>query len=98
MADCGCVAERDKALSLGFLSAVASLFGFLPNPIIFGSVIDSSCLLWEESNGERGSCWIYANDQFRYKFHGLTSAFLVVAGVFETITHYLIRDLKLFED
>ena len=93
-----CVAERDKALCLGLLASVAGLFGFLPNPIIYGSVIDSSCLLWEQSCGERGSCWVYANDQLRYRFHGVTSACLIVAGVFETITYFQVKDLKLFDN
>ncbi len=60
-----CVEERDKALALGFLAAVSGLFGFLPNPIIYGSLIDSSCLVWETSCGEKGSCWVYNTDEFR---------------------------------
>ena len=61
-----CVDEDLKALALGLLSAVAALLGFLPNPLIYGTLIDSSCLVWETSCGETGSCWIYDTTQFRY--------------------------------
>lgn len=57
--------DRDKALALGILSTAVALFGFLPNPVLFGSAIDSTCLVWEQSCGKRGSCWVYATDQFR---------------------------------
>jgi len=92
-----CVNDGDKALALGILATAVALFGFLPNPIIYGAVIDSSCLVWEQSCGKRGSCWVYATDQFRYRLHGVTSGFLLIAGVFEVITYFQIKDLKLFD-
>lgn len=45
----------------------SGLFGFLPNPIIYGTLIDSSCLIWETSCEEKGSCWVYNTDEFRYQ-------------------------------
>lgn len=95
--DLRCVEERDKALSLGLVSSVSGLFGFLPTPLLFGTIIDSACLVWEESCGETGSCWVYSNDQFRYRLHGLTSACLSIAGVFEIITYFKVETLQLFD-
>lgn len=60
-----CVEEQDKALGLGLIAAVSGLLGFLPNPIIYGALIDSSCLVWESSCGHTGSCWVYDVDGFR---------------------------------
>ena len=97
VSDFRCVNDGDKALALGILATAVALFGFLPNPIIYGAVIDSSCLVWEQSCGKRGSCWVYATDQFRYRLHGVTSGFLLIAGVFEVITYFQIKDLKLFD-
>lgn len=83
--------ERDKALALGLIAAVSSLLGFLPAPVIYGTLIDSSCLVWEKSCGQTGSCWVYDTEMFRYKLHGLTAACLTVAGAFEVITIYHYR-------
>ncbi|XP_057381266.1 solute carrier organic anion transporter family member 74D-like isoform X1 [Daphnia carinata] len=96
--DLRCVEERDKALALGFLATMSGLLGFLPNPIIYGSLIDSSCLAWEASCGERGSCWVYNTDEFRYKLHGLTSACLMIAGAFEVLTYFKVKGLLLFKN
>ena len=35
--------------------------GSVPGPIAFGSVIDLSCLLWQDKCGEQGSCYLYQN-------------------------------------
>jgi hypothetical protein len=35
--------------------------GAVPGPILFGVVIDSTCLVWQDSCGEHTSCWIYDN-------------------------------------
>ncbi|CAC5359883.1 unnamed protein product [Mytilus coruscus] len=43
---------------------------WLPGPLISGGLIDSTCLVWKESCGVRGSCAIYDNDVFRLKLHG----------------------------
>ena len=41
--------------------------GSFPGPIIFGAVIDDACLLWQDTCGERGSCWIYDNFSFGWR-------------------------------
>lgn len=35
--------------------------GSIPGPIAFGSMIDKSCLLWQDQCGEQGSCYVYEN-------------------------------------
>lgn len=35
--------------------------GGIPGPIAFGSMIDQSCLLWQDQCGEQGSCYVYQN-------------------------------------
>lgn len=35
--------------------------GGIPGPIAFGSMIDKSCLLWQDQCGEQGSCYVYQN-------------------------------------
>lgn len=31
----------------------------MPGPVLLGSIIDSSCKIWQESCGVQGSCWVY---------------------------------------
>ena len=38
------------------------VFGSIPGPILFGVIIDLTCLLWQTRQcdaGSSGSCWIY---------------------------------------
>ena len=42
-----CVEVRDKSLSFGFQTVFMSLFAMLPSPIIYGAIIDNTCLLWQ---------------------------------------------------
>lgn len=37
------------------------LTGSIPGPIAFGSMIDMSCLLWQDQCGHQGSCSLYQN-------------------------------------
>lgn len=47
--------------------------GGIPGPIAFGSVIDISCLLWQDQCGEQGSCYLYQNSAM--------SRYTLIAGV-----------------
>lgn len=49
-----CVSPHDRVLCV----VVA---GGIPGPIAFGSVIDHSCMLWQEQCGDQGSCYLYHN-------------------------------------
>lgn len=45
------------------------LFGYIPAPIVFGNLIDSTCILWKQSCGEKGGrCLLYDIEQFRYRY------------------------------
>lgn len=61
-----CVDTRDKSLVQGILLMVFSLLALIPGPIIFGAIMDSTCLVWDISCHKRGNCWIYHKDNFRY--------------------------------
>lgn len=47
--------------------------GGIPGPIAFGSVIDLSCLMWQDKCGEQGSCYLYHNSAM--------SQYTLVAGI-----------------
>ncbi|XP_012943551.1 solute carrier organic anion transporter family member 4A1 [Aplysia californica] len=49
--------ERSFAVSLQILSA--RLIGSTPGPVLFGAILDSTCLTWQEGCSSTGSCWLY---------------------------------------
>lgn len=54
-----CVAEDQRTFALGLQSSILRLVGFVPGPILFGTIVDSSCLFWQHECGQRGNCWLY---------------------------------------
>jgi len=40
-------------------------------------------LIWEESCGAKGNCWLYDLDKFRYYLHGAAIAFSLLGTVFD---------------
>uniref|UniRef100_A0A8C6HJ09 Solute carrier organic anion transporter family member n=1 Tax=Mus spicilegus TaxID=10103 RepID=A0A8C6HJ09_MUSSI len=57
-----CVNHRHRSLALGVQFMLLRLLGTIPGPIIFGVIIDSTCVLWDVNEcGIKGACWIYDN-------------------------------------
>lgn len=65
---CRSVSEEERSFALGMQFVIFRLFGYIPAPILFGNLIDSTCLLWKSTCGEKGGrCLIYDIETFRYK-------------------------------
>lgn len=57
-----CVPATQRSLGLGIQWLIVRLLGSIPAPILFGVLVDSTCVLWQESCiGEKGSCRAYNN-------------------------------------
>lgn len=74
-----CVEPKDKAMALGLIAFAIGLFGNVPCPIIYGAVVDSACLFWEDNCGEPGACRLYDPSKFRGVFHGVTAVIMTLA-------------------
>lgn len=62
------VNEEERSFALGMQFVIFRLFGYIPAPILFGNLIDSTCLFWKSTCGETGGrCLLYDIEQFRYK-------------------------------
>ncbi|XP_067856884.1 solute carrier organic anion transporter family member 4A1 [Heptranchias perlo] len=68
-----CVPDSQRSFALGIQWILVRTLGGIPGPIAFGSVIDISCLLWQDQCDERGSCYIYQNSAM--------SKYLLIAGI-----------------
>lgn len=58
-----CVAASQKSFGLGIQWIAVRLIGTIPAPILFGYLIDQSCVLWPGSCDESGACAVYENGQ-----------------------------------
>ena len=64
------VSDVDKSLAIGLATALMSIFAFIPAPILFGAVVDQTCLIWEEKPcGGKGNCLFYDTDKLRVYLH-----------------------------
>ncbi|XP_023149195.2 solute carrier organic anion transporter family member 4A1-like [Amphiprion ocellaris] len=68
-----CVPDSQRSFALGIQWVVVRTLGAIPGPIAFGSMIDISCLLWQDQCGEQGSCYLYQNSTM--------SQYILVAGI-----------------
>jgi len=67
--------------------------GLIPGPVIFGALVDSSCILWQRicSTDTRGSCLLYDTASFRLLTHGVTLVFMLASLGFIGVLYALIR-------
>ncbi|CAG2161777.1 unnamed protein product [Oppiella nova] len=76
------VEEEERSLALGMQFVIFRLFGYIPSPIIFGNVIDSTCIVWKAHCGQQGGfCLLYNIEQFRLRYVGVCSGLKVAAGL-----------------
>lgn len=94
------VSEEERSFALGMQFVIFRLFGYIPAPIVFGNLIDSTCLLWKSTCGASitGRCLIYDIEQFRYKYVGLASGVKIVALLIFLLDWWLVKKKKNFED
>ncbi len=64
------VSEEEKAFALGLQVVLLRLLAYIPAPILFGSVIDTTCMVWKHNQcGDDGTiCLLYDIDAFRLRY------------------------------
>ncbi|RZC42771.1 solute carrier organic anion transporter family member 5A1 [Asbolus verrucosus] len=89
------VSEEERSFALGMQFVIFRLFGYIPAPILFGNLIDSTCLLWKSTCGSKGGrCLLYDIEQFRYRYVGLCAGIKILAlGIF-MVDWWLVRRRK----
>ncbi|KAG8189334.1 hypothetical protein JTE90_021839 [Oedothorax gibbosus] len=93
-----CVDPQDKAMALGLISFAIGLFGNVPCPVIYGAVVDSTCLFWEDNCGEPGACRLYDPVKFRMLFHGLTAIIMLGAFFVDALVCYKASSVRFHDD
>ncbi|KAJ1527748.1 hypothetical protein ONE63_007703 [Megalurothrips usitatus] len=92
------VDARDKSFAQGLSLFLISIFAFIPGPILFGAIIDSTCLVWDESCGRKGNCWLYDKHSFRLYVNATAAAITSLGVLLDAVVCYLGRDLQLYVD
>ncbi|OQV20302.1 Solute carrier organic anion transporter family member 4C1 [Hypsibius exemplaris] len=90
------IVDQDlKSLSKAVRTLVASLFAFIPGPIIMGALFDSACRLWNtQSCGAKGACLVYDLDSLRLKMHLYVAIVKTAACVMDVYVYYKVRNMK----
>uniref|UniRef100_A0A336M5S4 Solute carrier organic anion transporter family member n=1 Tax=Culicoides sonorensis TaxID=179676 RepID=A0A336M5S4_CULSO len=82
-----CISIQDKSSAQGFILMIASL-GSMLSPIIFANIIDSTCLIWTENCGKRGSCQLYDQALFLFSTIAVILDFFTFSYGKETLKIY----------
>ncbi|KAK2886448.1 hypothetical protein Q8A73_020394 [Channa argus] len=85
------VKEQERPFALGMQFVLLRTLAYIPTPIYFGAVIDTTCMLWQQDCGVHGSCWEYDVTSFRFVYFGLAASLKFVGFVFIFLTWYSIK-------
>ncbi|XP_063820142.1 solute carrier organic anion transporter family member 4C1 [Pseudophryne corroboree] len=92
MAIIRCVPDKQRSFALGVQWTLIRLLGSVPGPIVFGVVIDSSCILWNVNEcGSKGACWTYDNSSISYKLIGISAASKVITLIFLFVAYFIYK-------
>lgn len=70
------VPTEDKSFAVGVQYMLFRVLAFMPGPVLYGSVIDTTCILWGKKCGKQTSCLYYNLDGFRQRFLGVQVVFV----------------------
>ncbi|XP_041816867.1 solute carrier organic anion transporter family member 5A1 [Chelmon rostratus] len=85
------VDEQERPFALGMQFVLLRTLAYIPTPIYFGAVIDTTCMLWQQDCGVHGSCWEYDVTSFRFVYFGLAASLKFVGFIFIFLTWYSIK-------
>lgn len=79
-----------------------ALSGYIPAPMLFGAIIDSTCRLWERDGDssacKTGSCLLYDTDQLRWRTFGVSLAIQFLQLTFAVLLYVTIRHRSFSSD
>lgn len=85
------VSTEDKSFAVGVQYMLFRVLAFMPGPVLYGAVIDSTCILWGRKCNRQTSCHYYNLDHFRQRFLGVQTVFVCGALLCFLLTVVLLR-------
>lgn len=93
------IEKRDKSASITFSVSFLSLFAFLPSPIVYGAILDTTCVLFDTTKcGETTHCLIYDTDAMRNLLAFLPAAFMVGSLICDIGVFYYCKELTIYDE
>ncbi len=84
-----------RSLSLGLQTILLRGLGTIPGPIIFGYLMDQTCLLWRNeecsTSDSSGSCLVYDNWSMNVYVLAVVTTWRLVGAVFFAVALYFNR-------
>lgn len=77
-----------------------TLSGTIPCSVIYGSLIDTTCIHWDSlgaGDSSRGACRAYKSDRFRYSLHGVTALIMFLAFLVDCLISKFARGVDFYE-
>lgn len=95
----GSMNAEDRGVGMSMWAAMMNLFAFLPYPIIYSSLTDASCLVWDERFvGKRGACSSYDMPKLTFRLHGTTAAILLLGCTLQGVVVWYTDRPKRFQE
>ncbi|XP_069825571.1 solute carrier organic anion transporter family member 2B1 isoform X1 [Dendropsophus ebraccatus] len=85
------VNPAEKSLAIGIQFMLLRILAWLPGPVMFGSMIDSTCILWGKKCGAKAACQYYNNNMLRQRYIGLQIIFEIGALIFFCAVYGVLR-------
>ncbi|NXL38779.1 SO2B1 protein, partial [Glaucidium brasilianum] len=59
------IQPEDKSFAVGIQFMLLRVLAWMPGPVLYGSAIDTTCILWEKKCDRKAACRYYDNNLFR---------------------------------
>ncbi|XP_077307315.1 solute carrier organic anion transporter family member 2B1 isoform X2 [Lithobates pipiens] len=85
------VRPADKSLAIGIQFMLLRILAWLPGPVMYGSMIDSTCIQWGKRCGSKAACQYYNTNLLRQRYIGLQILFEIGALILFIAVYFVIR-------
>ncbi|XP_067932980.1 solute carrier organic anion transporter family member 4C1-like [Watersipora subatra] len=66
-------------------TTIVKFLGSVPGPLLLGVVMDTSCIIWQDTDGTKGSCWVYDHKKLALGVLGFSLAIKVLSLTFGSL-------------